>query len=238
VAFQRGDLAGAITSGERALAAEPRDPDNLLLLGYVYGHVGRTKEARELLERAVTLDPLTPLTRCMPGFVDVMEGLHDAAVEAYREMYELDPEGPFAMVFYGWTLAQAGRAPEAVAVWEEGAARFAGSPFGSCARALAAGLRGDPEGVRSAITPAFEGAARGNEMFSRLMTHCLVQAGEFDAAMESLERTVELGMLNEPFLARHDRLLDGLRDHPRFAGLMEHVRSRLAVLAEDGGAQG
>jgi hypothetical protein len=127
-------------------------------------------------------------------------------------------------------LAQAERVDEAGVILDGAAARFADSPFGSCARSLAAGLRGQRTAALNAISPSFRAAAFGAEMFSRLLTHCLVLAGAHDDAMDTLERTVELGMLNEPFLARHDRLLEGLRSHPRFPGLLREVRRRLAAM--------
>ena len=43
-------------------------------------------------------------TRCMPGFAEIMEGNFEAAIEPYRQMFELDPTNPMARLFFIWVL--------------------------------------------------------------------------------------------------------------------------------------
>lgn len=231
VALQRGDLHEGIEAGSMAQALAPDDADTLILLGYIYAHAGRNAEARRLFERAVDVDPLTPVTQCMPGFVAVMEGRFDAAVEPYRRFLALDPDSPFAAVTCGWALAYSRRQIEALATLETASSRFPGTVFAAWARGLAAALRGDTAEARAAITPAFEQAARHSEMFARELAHLYALAGCREEALDWLESAIGLGMLNHEFLARHDWFLDSVREEARFAALMERVRAAAAELA-------
>jgi len=57
--------------------------------------------------------PVTPLTRCMPGFADAMEGRFAEAPGPYRDMLELDPQNPVVRLFNVWLQLAAGDLREA-----------------------------------------------------------------------------------------------------------------------------
>ena len=230
LAFQRGDVAAAIAGGDAALAADPDDPDALILASYVLANAGRTRRASGLLARAVELDPLTPVTQLLPGFVAVLEGRYEAGLDPYRRAWEMDPESPFTGVFYGWAQAYARRRGEAISLLDRVADRIGGGAFAGWARALARALEGDRAGVEAAVTPEFEAAGRGSQTFARAVSDVWALVGDADRALDWLSRAVELGFINEPFLREHAWFLDPVRDDPRFPAIMDRVRERVAEL--------
>jgi tetratricopeptide (TPR) repeat protein len=89
-------------------------------------------------ERALELDALTPLTQSVQGFVPILEGRFADAIEPYRRHVEMDPESPFAAVFFGWAPAYDRRLEGALVQLDDAAARLPEAVFGSFARSPAA----------------------------------------------------------------------------------------------------
>ena len=59
----------------------------LMLNGIAMQRIG----SGTVIDHVMAVDPLTPLTRCMPGFLNAMEGRFESAIGHYRDMLERDP---------------------------------------------------------------------------------------------------------------------------------------------------
>ena len=91
---------------------------------------------------------------------------------------------------------------------------------------MAYALSGDRERVLTSITPDLREAAATDDIFSWWMADCYALVGERDAALDCVQRMIDLGMFNYPFLAQYEPFLAALRDEPRFAVLLEQARKQ------------
>ena len=223
--YSRAEIQDAVRDLQSALELEPNDADALLLLSNCYLISGRVAAARPLLERLVAVDPLTPLTRCMPAWAGILEGDLAAAIEPYSQMFEMDPGNPMARLFYVWVLLINGRLdaiPHHRLVPGGGARDRPGAPRTPVGCLDGAAATCACRRLRTQVASA----ASATDVFARLLAGAYARAGELDYAIHWLEVAVDRGFINYPFLARVDPSLANLRGEPRFQQLMATVRDR------------
>jgi tetratricopeptide (TPR) repeat protein len=226
IAYSRGAIQQAVRDLKVALAAEPHNPDTLLLLSNCYLISGKVPAARPLLERLASVDPLTPLSLCMPAFADILDGKPERAIKPYRAMLERDPANPVARLFLVWVLVLNDRMRQAATIVKTCPADAHDTLAAQLMRFLAAAPRSEPGALRAMLTPQVESAAAASDVFPRILAQGFALAGDRRAALRWLTIAVERGFINWPFLAHHDPCLRQLRRERGFRELLDRVRGR------------
>jgi TolB-like protein len=226
IRYSRGLVQEAVHDLKAALDIEPNNADTLLLLSNCYLISGRVSSARPLVTRLLAVDPLTPVTRCMPAWADILDGKFAAALEPYRKMVEMDPSNPMARLFYTWVLVINHMEHDVGALVDECPSDVRDTVPARIAFFLAFALAGKHGEAQAVLTPQVEAAARATDVFARFLAHGFALAGMAEPAMRWLEVAVDRGFINYPFLARHDPVFRLLRSEARFERLLEVVRDR------------
>jgi TolB-like protein/thioredoxin-like negative regulator of GroEL len=226
IRYSRGQIQDAVRDLKAALEVDPGNPDTLALLSNCYLISGKVSVARPLIDRLMAVDPLTPLTRCMPGWADVLEGDFAAAVGPYRQMFEMDPGNPMGRLFYVSVLIDNRRQAEVNEIVATLPLQMRDTLPGRLTLFLAHAFAGNRHGALAAVTPEVEAAANGTDVFPRILAQGYALAGIPERAIDWLGIAVDRGFVNYPFLAQHDPSFESLRSHPRFQQLLEIVRGR------------
>jgi TolB-like protein len=223
--YCRGNIQQAVRDLNTALSAEPHNADTLLLLTNCYLISGQVPSARPLIELTMALDPLTPLTRCLPAFADVLEGKRAAALEPYRQMCAMDPGNPMARLFYIWALVLNDRLDTARDVMGSFPSEVGETiPARIAAFLVDAGTAKD--GGTATRRPDINLEATAGDVFPRMLAQGYALAGMPKDAIRCLKVAIDRGFINYPFLARHDPFFDAVRTLPPFQRLLELVRVR------------
>ena len=224
--YSRGRIQDAVRDLKAASQIEASNADTLLLLTNCYLISGKVAEARPLIERLRAIDPLTPLSRCMPAFAEAMEGNFAAAIDPYRQMYEMDPGNPMARLFYVWALVANRQRNEVVEVMASFPAEVRDTVPGRIACFLSDAFAGRGREAHARLAGHIEEVATAADVFPRMLAQGYALAGMAAEAMHWLAIAVDRGFVNYPFLAHHDPYLESLRSLPQFQRLMTTVRER------------
>jgi TolB-like protein len=226
IEYSRGQIQASVRSLKAALEIDPNDADTLLLLCNCYLISGKVPAVRPLIVRLQSLDPLTPLTRCLPGFADALEGNLHMAVEPYRQMFEMDPDNPMARLFYLWVLALNSRLDAAATVLGGFSGAERESVPAHVAQFLAHAFSRRQQEALACVTTEIEAVATTSDVFARFLGEGYALAGVAERAIHWITIAVERGYINYPFLARYDPCFESLRSDYRFQQLLETVRER------------
>ncbi|MHC4092408.1 MAG: tetratricopeptide repeat protein, partial [Planctomycetota bacterium] len=225
----RGDPAAACRHLKRALAISSDDPHALMWLCVTYTGVGKADAAMSLAERLALVDPLTPMSGGVRGLVEFNEGRFAEAVRWSSLWFGDEPENPAALFFHVLFLAHAGRVEEACALVDEQATSEVTDQFTALSVALRHAAEGRVEEMIRSTSGELGRTIRRDPQSASYAASIFALGGETNGAIDWLETAIGRGFFNYPFLAEHDRLLDPVRQEPRFKELLhkteEHWRA-------------
>jgi len=112
-----GRLAEAEEIYRRILAAQPKHPDALHLLGFLAHQVGRHESAADLIRQAIAVNPTDLIYHINLGNALVAQGHLDEAMATYHGALRLKPDFAVAYHNLGVALKAQGRLDEAVAAY-------------------------------------------------------------------------------------------------------------------------
>ena len=160
--------------------------------------MGRLKEALEVTDRALKLDPLSAKLQETRGVTLYLMRRFDEAIPNFERARELDPSDVFASWFWGATLEAAGKGEEAVKVLEP----LGPSGFLACAY-VRVGRRADAMKLVPMLTdPAGRAFA-------------LTALGRNDQAIQAIKEALDQREFDAEFL-KVEPGYDSLRSDPRF----------------------
>jgi tetratricopeptide (TPR) repeat protein len=215
---------GATRDFKRALALDPNSTEALLWLGYNYAASGQVPLARALMDRLLAVDPLTSINLSVYGMVAMMDGRYDEAMRLTQRSVDIDPDNPSHRMVHALMRAANGDASGAADSLDQVARDTPHMAWAKLATAMSCALRVDRNGVLQVMTPELREAAWWDDIFCWWTADCFAIVGERDASLDFLERAVEFGIINYPFLAQYEPFLANVRDQPRFTRLMVRVR--------------
>jgi serine/threonine protein kinase/tetratricopeptide (TPR) repeat protein len=221
----RGKIHGCGRSLRRVLQAFPNDILALQLYAHVLGWLGgKPDAAAPLAARLVDVDPLNAMSLLASVTVPLFAGRFSEALEPGRRMLALDPVTPVWRSNYVMALSYAQRLDEAEAL-TEGMAAEPDSDIGTWWMGLCrAAWRADRAEVLRLTEGPYRQLAAWDAEVPWLLASAHAAVGAKDEALLWLDRAIERGMINYPFLSEHDPYLDNLRGDARFRELMGRAK--------------
>jgi TolB-like protein/Flp pilus assembly protein TadD len=221
-ALYRWDWDSAERDFRRAIELDPQYPTArawYALNGLAPGR--RFDAAREQLEAARRVDPLSPVIGTCQGILSFFERSYDRAAEELLDVLESDPAFALGHFFLGQVRTEQDRHDEALAVLGRAVELTAGSAETTAALGYAQARAGDVEAARE-LVGELEARSDDGYVSGVHLAQVHIGLGESTVAQDWLERAMGDRASELAWLAVRP-VFDPLSDEPRFRKLLEAV---------------
>ena len=170
------------------------------------------------------IDPLNPAAQIFPGLIHLWDGQIDLDLQSFQKTYLTFPEEVFIRMIYIMILIVNQRYDEAWPILGQLAKDIPGYPLVVLWLKFKSTIEGEKSEVLQLKSGALKIWAWRDFSVSYFVSECFSLIDMKSDALDWLNHSIDLGMINYPYLNEHDPFLQNLRGEPRFQKLMERVK--------------
>jgi len=172
------------------------------------------------------LDPMSGIGYGLYGYKEWSHGRFQSALPYFRKGWMLSPEDALGAWSYVCACASCGLKEEAYRLVDEMPDKIKQGIFGKLSLFLKFALQKNEKEALSVVDEELIGASNVQAFISRDMAGYYGMIGHIDEALDYVEKAINLGYLNYPFLAFHHPFYDPLRNEKRFLELMDNLKPK------------
>lgn len=215
------DAAGAEQEFQRAITLNPNYATAHQWYALLLNAAGRPEEALKELQRARSLDPLSPAVRSALAEAYYFARRYDESEAASRSALELDPNFVLGLLNLGRAQEQQGRINEAIVTFDRARTLTGRGPAMTMFLAHAYARKGESAAARELLAYLLQ-LRRENRVYvpALYIASLEVALGEQEQAFRYLQEALNERCEYLIYLPR-DPMSDGVREDPRFSKLIQ-----------------
>ena len=226
-----------IENWNKAIEIDPNHPEPMLFLlqGFMYSVTGLDlKEAEALMRKAGEMDPLNLLTKTGQGWRLIYEGRFQEALDEFADwQLQLEQFNSTFLLFFVWQNGLNKDFKEAFRIADKISNDHPKHIASNLAQFIKHAWLKEKEIALKYLTKEVEQAAWWDDAYSLMMAECYSLLEEYDEAFKWLDRAIDYGVTNIPFLKEYNHFLDNLRSHNQFNSSLKRAGELLKSFASN-----
>ena len=229
--FQSCHPVEAIDILRKAIRLEPNSSESALwyILGYLYSATGcDLEEAEKLIEKAKTIDPLTLIIKAGQGWRLFFLGKFQESVNEFAEWQHFLEQGNTPIIILNaWNNGLNRNFKEAFRIIDNLVLANPTHIFSSLGLFMKYSWMKEKQKALDIVSETLEKAAWWDDIYPLIMAEGYAVIEEYDKAFRWLNRAIDYGITNIPFLSEYDPFLENLRSDKRFKASLNRAKEIL-----------
>ena len=234
--FQGCNAVESFKTFRKAEEVEPYNSDSslFLLLGYMFASTGVDLNKSEVyLEKCRIMDPLSPISKTSHGWRFVYQGQFQKAVDEFTEWQNVMEQikSP-ANIWFVWFHGLNKDFEESFRILDQVIENHPDHLMARLGSFMKFAWLKERKKAIDSVTEALEIAAWWDDAYSLMMAEGYSVLEEYEKAFHFLNRAIDYGITNVPFLSEYDPFFKNLKSDKRFRESMDRAKNIVKSLKQ------